>query len=78
MDLFGAVCKLEWVWDDGVDMCHNRPFKVLPDYRCECYRAVVIVAGSLRVLPDYRCEYYRAVVIVAGSLKVLENRNDGG
>ena len=24
--------------------------KALPDYRYECYRAVVIVAGSLRVL----------------------------
>ena len=31
-------------------MCHNQPFKALHDYRCECYRAVVIAAGSLRVL----------------------------
>ena len=37
------------VWDDGVDVCHDQPFKALHDYRCECYRTVVIV-GVLRVL----------------------------
>jgi hypothetical protein len=26
--------------------------KALNDYRCKCYRAVVIVAGSLRVLEN--------------------------
>jgi hypothetical protein len=31
-------------------VCHNQPFKALHDYRCEYYRALVIVAGSFRVL----------------------------
>ena len=32
----GAVCKLEWVqgvWDDGVDVSHDKPFKALHGYR---------------------------------------------
>ena len=47
-----AVCKLEWVWD-GVDVCHEQPFKELQDWRLQCDRAVVIVAGSLRVLGNW-------------------------
>jgi hypothetical protein len=50
----GAVLKiLEWVsgvLDNEVAVWHDQSFKTLHDCKCECYRAVVIVAGSLRVL----------------------------
>ena len=63
-------CKLEWdqdVWDDGVDVrSHDRLFKALHGYRCECNRAIVIYTGYLGVLGhrDYgglleTCRYYR-------------------
>jgi hypothetical protein len=41
----GAVCELEWVqgvWDDGVDVSHDQPFKAFHGFRCECYGAIVI------------------------------------
>jgi hypothetical protein len=42
---FGAVCELEWVqvvWDDGVDVSHDQPFKAFHGYRYECYWVIVI------------------------------------
>jgi hypothetical protein len=49
----GVVCKLEWVhgvWDDGVDMSHDQPFKSFHCYICECYGAIVIYTGYPSVL----------------------------
>ena len=45
VDLLEAVCELEWVqsvWDDGVDVSHDQPFKAFHGFRCECYEAIVI------------------------------------
>ena len=42
----GAICELKWiqgVWDDGVDVSHDQPFKTFNGYRCECYQSWVIV-----------------------------------
>jgi hypothetical protein len=60
---------LEWVqgvWDDGVDLSHDQPFKAFHGYRCECYRAIVIYTGYFGILGyrDYgglieTCRYYR-------------------
>jgi hypothetical protein len=36
-------------------VCHNQPLKALHDFRCECYRAVVIVALRLRGLENRNC-----------------------
>jgi hypothetical protein len=41
----GVECELEWVqgvWDDGVDVNHDQPFKAFVGCRCECYKAIVI------------------------------------
>ena len=41
----GEVRKLEWVqgvWDDGVDVSHDKSFKAVHGNRCGCYGAIVI------------------------------------
>jgi hypothetical protein len=52
VDLLGQYANWSGTRVSGiiVDVCHDQPFKALNDHRCECYRAVVIVAGSLRII----------------------------
>ena len=41
----GVVCELEWVqgvWDEGVDVSKDQPFKAFHGCRCECYGTIVI------------------------------------
>jgi hypothetical protein len=45
----GAVCELEWVqgvWDDGVDVSHDQPFKAFHGYRCKGYEVTVAFLGT--------------------------------
>jgi hypothetical protein len=30
------------VWDDGVEVSHDQPFKAFHGYRCECYGVIVM------------------------------------